>query len=285
MPDETTTADGAEMGSEAHAPQATTAPVQAASQQTSPAVPPDLKTMVIPTGAMKRIKEEEFGKGKQAALEQLARDAGYESHTDFISALARLKNGPAAAAPVPPAAKANTEEATDDVAAAQAGHAVTRAQSRQEMAIQRNLEKALNERNKYANIASEARKQAEAAKAETDALRAEMQLRTVAAGVGVQDVDYAITLLTRAVEKMTPEQAEKFDERAFFEGLRQSKPLLFGEAVQPATTGVGGGGAPKPPSPGQVASQAAAQGKVDARKMTPQQFQELIRARNINPNA
>lgn len=143
----------------------------------------------------------------------------------------------------------------------------------------------MNERNRYAQSASEYRKQLEQARAEADAIRAEMHLRTVAAGVGVQDIDYAIMLLTREVEKLTPEDAEKFDERGFFEGLRKSKPLLFGEAVVPATTGTGTGGAPTPPKPNTVASQTAANGKVDARKMNPQQYAELLRARGINPHA
>lgn len=263
------------------------APPAPAAQVAAPPGPPAEKTMMIPTSAMKRVKEEEFAKGRQAALDQLARDAGYESNADLVSALAKLKQAPPAApaaaprAQVPPAAAAEGD-GTDEVAQAQANAVATRSQNRQEMALQRNLEKALNERNKYANSASEYRKELEAARAEVDAIRAEMHLRTIAAGVGVQDVDYSIMLLTREVEKLTPEQAAQFDERAFFEGLRKTKPLLFGETVQPATTGVGGGAAPKPPQPGAAVSQQAQSGRVDARKMDPKAYQELLRARGIN---
>ena len=259
---------------------APTTPVPAA-QQAAPPGPPAEKTMMIPTSAMKRVREEEFSKGRQAALDQLARDAGYESNADLVSALAKLRQpapAPQRTAPVAPA----PEETPEDLATAQTNGVATRAQQRSEMAIQRNLEKALNERNRYAQSASEYRKQLEVARSEVDAVRAEMHLRTIAAGVGVQDIDYAIMLLTREVEQLTPEQAATFDERAYFDGLRRTKPLLFGETVQPATTGVGGGSAPKPPQPGQAASQQAQVGKIDARKMDPKAYQELLRARGIS---
>jgi hypothetical protein len=235
---------------------------------------------------MKREKDEAFAKGRQAGLDQLARDAGYESNADLVSALAQLRQKPVAPAPAARAAPqqpaATPEESPEDLAATQAGQVATRGQQRAEMALQRNLEKALNERNRYATSASEYRKELESSRAEVDAIRAEMHLRTIAAGVGVQDVDYSIMLLTREVEKLTPEQAAQFDERAFFEGLRKSKPLLFGETVQPATTGVGGGGAPKPPQPGQAVSQGVQNGKVDVRKLDAKAYQDLLRARGIN---
>jgi hypothetical protein len=262
------------------------APADVAPAPAAPAAPAAVsaeKTMMIPTSAMKRVKEEEYSKGRQAALDQLAKDAGYESNADLVSALARLKQAPPAAAPRPqaPQAAPAQDEVTDEVAQAQASAVASRSQNRQEAALQRNLEKALNERNKYANSASDYRKQLDAAHAEVDAIRAEMHLRTIAAGVGVQDVDYSIMLLTREVEKLTPEQAAQFDERAFFEGLRKTKPLLFGEQVVPATTGVGGGSPPKPPAPGQVTAAAASNGRVDAKKMNPQEYQALLRSRGI----
>ncbi len=287
MPEnETVISDGGN-DQQVNAGTAPAAPQQMQQTPPSPQAPAGEKTMVIPHNAMSRIKQEEFNRGREAAANQLAKEAGYESHADFVAALARLRNQPAQQpqqqAARQPQQPASPEEAPEDLASAQANHVANRAAGRQEMAIQRNLEKALNERNRYANQAAELRKAAEAARAEVDAVRAEMHLRTVAAGVGVQDIDYAITLLTREVERLTPEEAEQFDERAFFDKLRQSKPLLFGEAVQPANTGIGGGNAPRPPAPNQVASPAA--GRTDARKMDNKQYQELLRSRGINPHA
>ena len=284
MPEnETVISDGGN-DQQVNAGTAPAAPQQMQQTQQSPQAPSGEKTMVIPHNAMSRIKQEEFNRGREAAANQLAKEAGYESHADFVAALARLRQP---AQPQQQAARqpqqVTPEETPEDLAAAQANHVATRAAGRQEMAVQRNLEKALNERNRYATQAAELRRAAEAARAEVDAVRAEMHLRTVAAGVGVQDIDYAITLLTREVERLTPEEAEKFDERAFFDKLRQSKPLLFGEAVQPANTGIGGGNAPRPPAPNQVASPAA--GRTDARRMDNKQYQELLRSRGINPHA
>lgn len=236
---------------------------------------------VVPHAAFKRIKEEEFAKGKNAAMEELARASGFESVTEFVSAMQKSKTpSPGAQAPVaatPPAPMDDASATPEDVKA-------LKDDKRQSAMFQRQLEKAINDRNRYAQTATDWRKKAEDARSEADAVRAEMHLRTIAASVGVQDIDYAITLFSREVEKLTPEQAEKFDERAYFNALRKSKPLLFGEAVQPATTGTGTGGAPTPPAPGQVAAAAAANGKVDAKKLNPQQFQELIKSRGINPH-
>lgn len=262
-------------------PVATTpAPVVAPPQQG------DNKTMVIPHSAMKRIREEEREAGKQAALDALAKDAGYASHAEFVSALARLKTTSAPAAAPAPAAPTPTQQATgqeDDGSLTPDQVAKMKDSRREQGRYERQLEKMLGERNRYAQSASEWQRKAREAQAEVDAVRAEMQLRTIAAGVGVQDIDYAITLFSREVEKLTPEQAQSFDEKAYFEGLRKNKPLLFGETVQPATTGTGVGGAPTPPKPSQVAAQNGANGRVDARKMSPAEYQAHLRKMGISP--
>jgi hypothetical protein len=282
MPEETIAPPEAPMST---GPTGTPAPAQqqAAPQQTpAPQAPQPQgeKTMVIPHAAMARIKGEEFAKGQQAALDRLAQDSGYESHTDLVSALARLKSAvPAAAPAAQQRAPAAQPQGDDDPAAALAE---SKAAQREEGKYQRQIEKVINERNRFATQASEWRQQAEEARAEADATRAEMHLRTLAAGVGVQDIDYAITLFSREVERLTPQQAEQFDERAFFTGLRAKMPLLFGETVQPATTGTGTGGAPTPPKPQQVVQQNGQNGRVNARNMSPQEYQALLRSRGLS---
>lgn len=233
------------------------------------------RTVVVPTAAMKRIKDEEFSRGKSAALEELAKSYGYASNADLQAALQQQaqarQQAQQPAQQTPPEA-----DPAEELAAAKEAR-------REEGKYQRQLEKVLNERNRYAQSATDWRKQADAAKAETDAVKAEMYLRTVAAGSGIQDIDYAIVLFSREVEKMTPEEAEQFDERAWFAGLRASKPLLFGEAVVPATTGTGAGGAPKPPAPNQVQQQNGKDGRTDARKMNPAEYRAELARRGINP--
>lgn len=240
------------------------------------------KTMVIPHSAMKRIREEERENGKQAALESIAKDAGYASHTEFVSALAKLRNQPAAQ-PAAQAVPAKQVQEEDDGSLTPDQVAKMKDSRREQSRYERQLEKTLGERNRYAQSATEWQRKAREAQAQVDAVKAEMQLRTIAASVGVQDIDYAITLFSREVEKLSLEQAEKFDEKAYFEGLRKSKPLLFGETVMPATTGTGAGSAPTPPKPNQVVAQTAMNGRVDARKMSAQDYQAHLRKMGISP--
>lgn len=234
---------------------------------------------------MKRIKEESYQDGLNAALGQLATSAGFGNHNELVQALGKLKGG-GAPAPAPvtqpaPAAAAQPGAAGDDPAATLAGDKEAR---RIEGRYQRQLEGALNDRNKFAESAKQWQQKAREFQNEVDAVRAEMHLRTVAASKGVHDIDYAITLFSREVERLTPEQAASFDEGSFFEGLRKSKPLLFGEAVVPANTGTGAGGAPTPPKPGAVAAQNGANGKFDARKANPRELAAELAKRGINPH-
>jgi len=241
------------------------------------------KTMVIPHSAMKRIREEEREHGKVAALDQLAKDAGYASHADFVSALARLKSQAAPAPEQYQQQEQQPQQQDEDGSVTPDQVAKMKDARREQGRYERQLEKTLGERNRYAQSATEWQRKAREAQAETDAVRAEMQLRTIAASVGVQDIDYAITLFAREVEKLTPEQAQTFDERSYFDQLRKSKPLLFGEAVMPATTGSGTGNAPTPPKPNQVVAQNGANGRIDARKMSPQEYQAHLRKMGISP--
>ena len=114
-------------------------------------------------------------------------------------------------------------------------------------------------------------------------LESERELMRTGFEVGLKDVDYAIRLLQQHVAKLPPQEAEKFDERVFFTGLRKTHPYLFGETAQPATTGTGPGGAPTAPKPAAVNGAAQANGAVDVRQMTPAQYKEHLRARGISP--
>lgn len=257
-------------------PPAQVPPAQQPPQQTAPA-----KNIVIPTASMKRIKEEEYTRGRQAALEEYAKSQGYNSAEEMQQALAKSKQQAAPTTQQQQTQQPPPQEPSEEDLANQL--AKDKEARREEGKYQRQLEKVLNERNRYAQQATDFRKELEAAKAETDAVKAEMYLRTVAAGVGIQDIDYAITLFSREVEKMTPEQAETFDEKAWFAGLRSSKPILFGEAVVPATTGTGTGGAPKPPGPGAVTAQNGANGRADARKMNHAEYRAELARRGITP--
>jgi hypothetical protein len=239
------------------------------------------KNVVVPTSAMRRIKDESYAAGQQAALDSLAQASGYANHQELAQALAKLKGQPAAqpaAAAAQPAPAAQPDPSLDPAAQLGADKEARRTEGR----YQRQIEAALNDRNKFAQSAKEWQGKAREYQAEVDAVRAEMHLRTIASGAGVQDIDYAITLFSREVERLTPEQAATFDEKQFFEGLRKSKPLLFGESVVPANTGTGAGGAPTPPKPGAVAARNGQEGKFDARKANPRDLAAELARRGIN---
>lgn len=252
------------------------------------------KTVVVPTSAMKRIKDEAYSQGRSSALEALAKDAGFESQTDLVSALTRLKNPgtPAGGGTnvTPPAGKpagtqpSGADDPVDD-GTGTVDVAKARDARREEGRYLRQLEKERNEKAKLSQALSSWQQKAKQTQEDLDAAKAEMHLRDIASGKGVRDRDYAIALLTREVEKMTPEQAASFDEGAFFDGLRKTHPYLFGEVVVPATTGTGTGGAPNAPNPGKVTTQNGKDGRVDVRNMNPQQYQEHLNKRGINPLA
>lgn len=196
---------------------------------------------------MGRIKEEARAKGRAEALQELAVGAGFGSADELKAALAQLSKAPAKSPPpasrAPPATE--SEPGEPDLGTEKERH-------RLEGKYQRQLERLASERSRYAHELSQAKQEAEQRQADLDALKAEMQLRTLAAQVGIKDIDYAIVLIGREIDGLAPEALEKFDERVFFESLRTKMPLLFGEAVVPASTGTGGGGAPAPPPPGRV---------------------------------
>lgn len=115
-----------------------------------------------------------------------------------------------------------------------------------------------------------------------DSRDAEMELRTAALMAGIKDPEFAIRLLTRELQGKTEEDLAKFDEGKFFEGLRSTRPYLFGEVVKPATTGNGAGGAPPTPKPGDATQGNVQANQVDARKMSKEEFMKHLQARGLS---
>lgn len=252
------------------------------------------KVISIPTSAMKRIKDEEREKGRNDAINTLAKDAGFGSPLELVQALSALKNGggqqrPAATTPqYQEPAPAQTQPQTpqqgqpnenglnaEDLAA-------SRNARREQGKYERMISNLTRERDTFAQKYQQASAQVKTYKDQLDSKDAEMSLREIAVQVGVTDVDYALRLYMRDVEGKSAEELSKLDERQYFEGLRKSKPYLFGEVVKPATTGPGPGGAPQPPKPGQVNQQNATNGQFDAKTATPQQIAERMRKMGLN---
>jgi hypothetical protein len=109
-----------------------------------------------------------------------------------------------------------------------------------------------------------------------------MALREAAAVNGVRDIDYSLRLLQRELEGKDEQALAAFDEGAFFTGLRKTHPYLFGEVTVAATTGTGVGNAPTAPKAGTVTQAQGAAGKSDARSLSSDEFQKLLRSRGLS---
>jgi hypothetical protein len=118
-----------------------------------------------------------------------------------------------------------------------------------------------------------------------DAKEAEFRLKQIALQTGIRDVDYAVHLLTGAIETKSEEDLKSFNETEYFKTLRSSHPYLFGEVAVPATTGTAGGAsAPAAPAPGTAAQQIAKNGTFDARTASADEFKKRLAQLGINSN-
>lgn len=267
-PAQPTQAPGGEQGQ----PQQPSAPVQ--SQQ----------VVTVPTSAMKRIKDEARAAGEAAALDSLAKQAGYGSHVELVNALAQLKGGGQPAAPAP---QQQTQPTTPPPAAAPAQPGADpledKRREREVGKYERMIEKLTRDNTSLTQKYTQADAERKKLKEDLDAKEAEMHLRELAVSTGVTDVDYALRLFNREVESKSEAELAKFNEKEFFSGLRATRPYLFGETVRPATTGPGAQGAPPAQRPGQVQQQAAGGGAFDARNAKPGEIQDRLRKMGITP--
>jgi hypothetical protein len=216
--------------------------------------------VTMPTKQLKKIKEREQLKGAnklKLELDTKAKADGFDSH-DAALAFARDAKKKAAAGGA-------TGAAADGSAAGATGAAGSAAA----LALQQQLRDAQRKNEELENRMA--------------AAEVGMQLRGVAHTAGIKDVDYALHLFEKELGSKTQEQLATFDEAAFFTGLRTKHPYLFGETITPATTGTAGTQqAPQTPGATQTQQQQAAAGKVDARKMSPQQWAEYKRAKGLS---
>jgi hypothetical protein len=226
--------------------------------------------VAVPPQAFSKIKAEQRERGRREAMKELEekfRSAGFNSLDDALSSMSQARssatqapqnNQPQRTQPQPQYQQAPTSSRADQRLARERERLAK--QVAQEQALRRKLQRKL------------------------DAKEAEFALREAAVSHGVKDVDYALRLLQRELEGKNENELEVFDEAAFFnQKLRSSHPYLFGEMVMPATTGTGVGGAPTAPTAGNVQAAQGASGQVDARSMSSDEFQKLLRKRGLSP--
>lgn len=223
------------------------------------------KTVSVPTSAFSKIKREAEERGRKAAsseFEAKLKEHGFSDFDSFVNAMTAMHKGQQEK----PAEKAKT---------------ATPAQP-----------KTSDEAYKMARELERARKEAEKASREKrrlqemlDAKEAEFRLKQIAMQTGIRDVDYAVHLLTGAIETKSEEDLKSFNETEYFKNLRSSHPYLFGEVAVPATTGTAGGSsAPAAPAPGTAAQQMAKNAAFDARTASADDFKRRLAQLGINAN-
>lgn len=267
-------------------PLVTTTTVTQASEPTPQPVSASKEPRVIniPANAMSRIKAEEREKGKRAMMAELdkrAKTLGYKNHEDLERALDRNRTRAQKTTEKPatqPTAKPAQQQKTQPNA--QAAVDLSLRQQERDRLMQEKILR-LNRR------AAHEEKRRKALQRELDAKEAENALRLAAVRAGVHDVDYALHLLRRDMTGKTSQELDGFDEAKFFsENLRKSHPHLYGVESRPATTGTT---AEKVSSVRSSASPTASKeatedgrATTDARKMSQDKFNELLRSRGIS---
>jgi hypothetical protein len=240
------------------------------------------KNVILPQHAIGKLKEEQRQRGKREAVTELEakfKAAGFSSIDDAIAAMAAAKANtakpaPAKAAPVQKAAE--PEFYADE-------EVQTAAQPQAQNDAAKQMQRLQREREKLAKQFAAEQAQRRKLQRTLEAKEAEFALRETAVSNGVKDVDYALRLIQRELEGKDEKALASFDETKFFGGLRQSHPYLFGELVVPATTGTGVGAAPSAPKAGSVQAAQGAAGRMDARSMSQEEFQKLMRSRGFAP--
>lgn len=241
------------------------------------------KNVILPQHTLGKLKQEQRERGKREAMTELEakfKAAGFSSLDDAIAAMAASRNTPAAAAPAEkPVAKTKTPEpelTVDD-------EVQTTAQPQAGSDQAKQMQRLLREREKLAKQFAAEQAQRRKLQRQLEAKEAEFALRETAVGKGVKDVDYALRLIQRELEHKDEKALAAFDEAKFFDNLRSSHPYLFGEMVVPATTGTGVGAAPAAPKASTVQSANGQAGKLNAREMSAEEFQKLVRSRGFSP--
>jgi hypothetical protein len=245
------------------------APVRPAAEPLPQGMVPgkDGRIQVLSQSAYKRLKDEAREKGRKEALSSFAKDSGFTTVEDLQRALTGFKNPQT---PTTPEAKPP----------AQAPEPAPKSGSDKWDRERVQLQRQIDDLGRRVKTETEGRKEIQR---QLDAKEAEMELREAAVIVGIKDPDYAIRLLTRSLESKSEEELAKFDHGKYFADLRTSHPYLFGEVVKPATTGTGAG-APAAPKPGEVAAAAVQNGKVDATKLSPEEYRALLAKRGLAIN-
>lgn len=232
-----------------------------------PPAPAKPKVLAIPTSAMAKIKATERERGRRLALQELnqkARAAGFGSWEELEAAAAAAKAQPAKVdPPQPPADQGKPDD------------------NRYVKKLERDNQRLVERVQLAARSKAEAEKARRVAEKRAMLLETEAELKLAARAAGIRDVKYAVHVLREELAKKTPEELQKFDENKFFqEDLRKMHPALYGVEVRPANTAPVGD---TPPPGAQDVPPTNGGGKVDATKLTTDEYHKLLRRRGLAP--
>jgi hypothetical protein len=230
------------------------------------------KVMEIPSAKLGQIKLEQRERGKREAmgdLEAKFKAAGFTSIDEALASMAALRSGGGSQQ------KSQQTETPPQAPSADAQQAASRNAKKEYERLQR-------ERQEYQKRYAQEQAQRRRLQRQLEAKEAEMALRESAVVKGVKDIDYALRLLQRDLEGKSEAELEAYDEGVFFDKLRGSHPYLFGETVVPASTGTGTNGAPPAPKASTIQQAQGQAGNLDARTLSKQEFDKLLRARGLN---
>lgn len=214
--------------------QSTVSNTQAAPAATPATPATQAKSVMMPSSALKKLKEAERDKGRKAALaaqDEEARKLGFANYEALKLAAAQAKNAPKPAAQGKPKDKpaATTSEPSE-----------TPANDRSSNRFQRENQQLLEDKrrlNKRKNMLEKQLAERDSLLQRESTLR---QLSRIASRAGIHGDDeneMAVSLYEKHVSQLSDEQLETFDDEAFFaKTLRESKPYLFGVRDVPATT-------------------------------------------------
>lgn len=245
------------------------APAQAAPPAAPEPPPQDTgeKIVHLPSSALGRIRKEERQRGHDEALaarEEEAKLLGFKSHEEMREA-AEAKRKLDLNPPPPPDASKGASEADRQTI-----------KELREL-VQASQERVTSQTGRVVQLEGRVRE----LEGELSQVEATNKLRTQAVMAGVQDVDYAMTLLNRKLQGLGEQEREAFDVAAFFGGtLKQAAPYLFAAQSVPATTGPGG---PEPAQagPAQVTSASVSEAAKDARTLPRQEYEALLKKHGL----
>lgn len=250
---------------------------------------PQPKVISVPTSAMKRIKDEAAQAALTARQQELDADAqelGYKDHAAFIQAQKDAKAAAKAVTTQQPAepAKSETKDAKDS------GDRL-KALEEENTSLKKQLETTLEEKKRLNRQHNRQQRELTKLRDELTNSQTEAELKLAAQAAGVIDTDYAVSVYMRAIQKMSEEELKGMDETKFFsETMRKTHPHLYSAVEKPISTGpksdpnvrtpAGGGGDPP------KSTNTDNNGKVDARTLSPQDFQSLLRKHGLsNPGS